>query len=487
MRNLYRLRRACAFTLSLLLATSLLKADNTGIFNVLDFGAKGDGASRDTAAIQKAVDAAAAQGGGQVLLPAGKVFLSGSITLRSHVDFHLAGGTLLKGSANWRDYGRAGSLLFAENAQGIVVSGDGTIDGNDLAVWQKLADEEAGGDLNKPGWWPQTFTGDYWPFGKKTGAPQTGGGRPLMIIFVGCDQVRLRDLTLQKAPSWTIHLVGCHDVILQSLSIQNNWDIPNNDGIDLDHCRDVRIANCLLRCADDGIVIKNTPNFAQYGPTEKVTVTGCEIESRSAALKIDEIYTDAARDLVFANCVIRHSNRGLCIQSRDIGDIENVLFDNLTIETRYWTGKWWGAGEPIHISQLPRNPDTKLGHVQHIRFSNILCRSENGAFFQGTPGNPIDDVVLDNVRLEITKTGDEKGGYYDLRPQNGPTNGVFYTRLAGVYARNLRGFSLVNSAVAWNKLSANDYGLALDYLNVERLELNHFNGPPSPAHQLPPP
>jgi hypothetical protein len=458
-------------------------AGDNGIFNVLDFGAKGDGATLDTASIQKAIDACAAAGGGQVLLPGGKTFLAGSFRLRSHVDFHLADGSLLKGSADWRDYGKAGALLFAENEHGVVLSGDGAIDGNDKAVWQKLADEEAKGDVNSTNWWPNSFTGDYWPFGKKPGEVQKGGGRPMMVIFVGCDRVQIRNVTLQSAPSWTVHLVGCHDVSVEAISIQNSWDVANNDGIDLDHCRDVRIANCNLHCADDGIVIKNTPNFAQFGPTEKVTVTGCVIESRSAALKIDEVYTDAVRDVVFSDCVIRNSNRGMCIQSRDVGDIENVLFANIVVETRYWTGKWWGAGEPIDITLLPRNPDTKLGHVQHIRFSNILSRSENGAFLLAERAHPIEDVVFDNVRLEITKTGDEKGGFYDLRPQNGVTNSVFTAKLAGIYARNLHGFSLLNCGVAWNKMPDNIYGVALDYVNVEPFTIDHFSGPPAPNHQ----
>ena len=97
-------------------------AEMAGVFNVFDYGAKGDGANNDSAAIQKAIDACAAQGGGQVLLPAG-TFLTGALTLRSGIDFHLANGAVLKGSANWRDYGHPGALLFAKDATNITVSG----------------------------------------------------------------------------------------------------------------------------------------------------------------------------------------------------------------------------------------------------------------------------------------------------------------------------------------------------------------------------
>ncbi len=259
------MKRILGLNIALLLITPATLAagpEISGVYNVLDFGAKGDGTADDTAGIQKAIDACIAHGGGQVLLPGGKLFLSGAITLGSGVDFHLARGTILKGSARWQDYGSAGALLFAKDAQGVSISGDGILDGNDKAVWQKLADETAGGDVNKAGWWPQSFCGIWWPFGRSSTDTNLVAGRPMVIILIGCQQVRLRDFTIRKAPSWTIHAVGCDDLGIDSISIHNDWDVANNDGIDLDHSKNVRVANCHIDTADDGIVIKNTPNFA---------------------------------------------------------------------------------------------------------------------------------------------------------------------------------------------------------------------------------
>ncbi len=449
------------------------RAADAGIFDVLDFGARGDGTNNDTVAIQKAIDACAAQGGGQVLLPSGKIFLTGALTLHSGIDFHLANGALLKGSANWRDYGHPGALLFAKDATNITVSGNGVIDGNDRAVWQKLADEEAGGDVNKTNWWPESFTGDWWPFDKLPGEPQTHGGRPMMVIFIGCRQVRMHDFTLRNAPSWTVHLVGCEDVAIDSIGIHNSWDVANNDGIDIDHSRDVRIANCFIESADDCIVIKNTPNFAAYGGSARITVTGCTVSSRSTALKVDETYAPpGARDIVFADCVVSHSNRGLSIQSLDEGDIENVLFANITVETGFQPHKWWGDAEPIHISHFPRTAKTKLGRVCNIRFSNILCHSENGIFLMGWMNSPLENIVLDNVRVEIVKTGDVPGGFYDERP-NGLFKGLFDSKLAGIYAHNINGLTLSHTEVVWGRPSDKSYGKELDQANVSNLELDH--------------
>src|ERR1039457_2122277 len=211
----------------LLMATWAVRANSqSGVFNVLDYGAKGDGTNNDTATVQKAVDDCAANGGGQVTLPGGKVFLTGAITLRSGVDFHLARGAVLKGSPRWQDYGEAGALLFAKDAAGVSISGDGELDGNDHAVWQKLADETAGGDVNKPGWWPQAFGGVWWPFGRSATDKSLVPGRPMQIILIGCRQVRLRDITIRNAPSWTVHPVGCDGLVIDSISILNAWNLP---------------------------------------------------------------------------------------------------------------------------------------------------------------------------------------------------------------------------------------------------------------------
>ncbi|HTY89281.1 MAG TPA: glycosyl hydrolase family 28 protein [Candidatus Acidoferrum sp.] len=455
--------------------------DQTGVFNVLDFGVQGDGQTDDTRAIQRAVDACITHGGGQVLLPGGKVYRSGAITLGSGVDFHLARGAILKGSARWQDYGTAGALLFAREATNLTLSGDGILDGNDRAVWQRLAEETAGGDLNKPGWWPQAFCGVWWPFGRKADDRTLAPGRPMLAILIGCQQVHIRDMTFRNAPSWTLHPVGCEEVVIDSISIRNDWDVANNDGIDLDHCRNVRVANCHIVAADDGIVIKNTPNFARYGCSENITVTGCTLSSRSAALKIDEVYTTpGVRNVVFDGCAIFHSNRGLCIQSRDIGDIENVIFANITIETQVQSNKWWGAGEPVHVSHFPRNTDATLGHVRHIRFSNLLCRGESGFYLRGGAQQPLEDITFDNVRLEVSKTGDERGGFYDDRPKgtmpNGTFLGVYTNAIAGIHCDYIRGLTLRNTQVVWGEPVADYYGAALESHHIEDLKLEQFTG-----------
>ena len=143
-------------------------------------------------------------------------------------------------------------------------------------------------------------------------------------------------------------------------------------------------------------------------------------------------------------------------------------------------GKWWGAGEPIHISNLPRNPDTKLGHVRQIRFSNILCRGENGVYLRGCEAQPIEDIVFDNVRVEVGKTGDVPGGFYDDRPNgflpDGEFIGVYTNTIAGFHCGFVRGLTLRNTQLVWGERLEDYYGPALACQHVEGLQLEHFTG-----------
>jgi hypothetical protein len=182
--------------------------------------------------------------------------------------------------------------------------------------------------------------------------------------------------------------------------------------------------------------------------------------------------------VVFDACVIFRSNRGLCIQSRDVGDIENVLFSNITIETELQPSKWWGAGEPIHVSHLQRNPDTKLGHVRQIRFSNILCKGENGIYIRGDATQPIEDLVFDNVRMEVGKTTEVAGGFYDDRPigaasTGGHFVGIYTNSIAGIFAREVNGLTFRNSQVVWASSKDKIYGADFDRAEIKNLTLEH--------------
>lgn len=382
------------------------------MYTPLDYGARLDGSTSDRAALQAAIDAAHAAGGGTVVVPAGRKLMSGSIQLKSRVTLHLEPGSRLVASTERADYlDRA--LIQALDAEDIAITGEGTIDGRGVAFMK----EEL----------PHIFRPADW--------------RPRLIIFEGCRRVRVRDVTLRDSPSWTLHLAGCEDVTVHGISILNHLKIPNCDGINPDHSRNVRISDCHIEAGDDGIVLKSTRAYERYGPCESITVTNCTITSSSAALKIGTETVGVIRDVVFSNCVVRNSHRGVAIVLRDEGSIENVLVENLVIETRLLHPDWWGAAEPIYISARPRSAGGRLGTVRGLRFRQILARGEGGVFVEGSPGRPIEDLRMEDVSVDWSRAGGRLEGRIDVRPPEslGTTvEGVAAFRVRGVNDVRLR-------------------------------------------------
>lgn len=406
-------------------------------YNVLDFGAVGNGVSDDTAAIQAAIDACRSSGG-RVVLPGGRVYRSGALVLGSNMEFHLEMGATLKGSDDLADYQLFGTptgevrrrdvpsyvnceyagapthyFLYARDCENLAITGFGKIDGNEEIFY---------GEVTK---WH--IEGLFYP-------------RAPMLFLENVSHLTITQVTLTKSAFWTVHMVGCRDVLIDGIRILNNLRMANCDGIDPDHCRNVRIANCHIECADDCIVFKNTAAAMKYGPCENITVTNCTLTSSSAAIKFGSESEDLFKNILIENCVISRSNRGISLQLRDKGSIENVRFQNLSIQTRlFHRDVFWGMAEPIAITVLKRKADTCVGAVRNIHFSGIFCESENGILIYGESEGLISDISFSNVSLDLRRATDREKGYYDLRPTIGPSytdRGLCY--VYGSNAANVR-------------------------------------------------
>ena len=387
-----------------------------------------------TLRIQAAIDQAAQQGGGQIVLGPG-LHLCGTLVLKDHIDLHLEAGAHLKASPNPEDFlqvqiagcygGNAGGfLLQAHDAVSISVTGPGTIDGSALDYMD--------------GWWVDPYIR----------APKAW--RPRGIGFFGCKQVRLQDFTFRDSASWTIHLTGCDDVLASGLHILNRLDVPNCDGIDPDHCRNVRIIGCHIEAADDGIVLKNTKEYEDQGPCENIAISNCTIISTSAAIKLGTESACDFRQISVDNCVIHSSHRGLAIQLRDTGTIENVSFSNCIVRTRLFHEKYWGRAEPIYVTSVPRNDGDPSGKIRNIRFHNIDCQSENGVFLTGTPESPLEDIRLHHVRVRLVNDSKWPGGQHDYRPTHGKEHGGLESHPThGMYVANAKGVLLDDVAANW--------------------------------------
>jgi polygalacturonase len=385
-----------------------------------------------TERIQSALDKVGSTGGGRVTLAAGS-HLCGTLTLHSRTELHLESGAVLKASSDPGDFvgqsgmaglygvGEGAFIIQARDAEQIAVTGLGVIDGSALDYMDGWRTDD-GPDIRKPKAW-----------------------RPRGIGFHNCRQVTLRDFTFRDSASWTIHLTGCEIVLCQSLTILNRLDVPNCDGIDPDHCRNVRILGCHIEAADDCIVLKNTRDHADCGPCEDILIADCQLVSTSTAIKIGTESAGDFRNILVDGCIIRRSHRGLSIQLRDGGTVENVAFSNCTIETLRFHPLYWGNGEPIYVTSIPRNDGDAAGKIRDIRFHNIRCRSESGVFIQGSEGAEIEGLLLDNVSVDLVTVSKWPGGRHDLRPAHGEEHGgldagedfLVWTKHARVTQRNV--------------------------------------------------
>ncbi len=472
-RRTFATRGASAFAGALLLhrsaalaqtiAPSLLK----NVVSPLDFGAKGDGRTKDTAALQRCLDHCAQTGGTFVLDPHRK-FLSGSLTLPAGTTFHLAQGSTLIASPDRADYHDTGALLFAKDGEGIHINGTGLIDGNFRAFFPPK------GPDGYPV--PQPFLGPYDPlYGANMRNP--ADGRPRMILLVNCKQVSLQDFTIRDSPTWTIHPVGCEGLHIAGLSILNDLDVPNCDGIDIDHCRQVRIESCNIVAGDDCLILKASRNFGQYGPCEGITITNCTLESSSAGIKIEAEGPYPVRSAVISNCSIVRSNRGISFLNRDGAMVEDMLFTGMTIETKMRPSMWWGSGEPIAISSVPRSQGQPAGRVSNVSFVDMICHGESGVYLRGTPGAELSNISLRNVDLTIEKTTAVAGGFYDMRPGDTfGSSGLDRRDIAGVFGSDLDGLDMNGVRVNWQGTVPAYYGAAVELHRCKGLSMIQVTG-----------
>lgn len=409
-----------AFITTILLAFFALaniNARGASVYNILDYGAVGDGKTDDAAAIQQAIDECSKAGGGDVVVPAGRTFMCGPVHLRSFVNIYLEPNsrllanpdeTIYRESAFKANEGEGMMWLSGKDLQQVSITGTGCLDGNGIAFM--------GAEL-----------GDSYELKPVT----TFDPRPHLLTLINVERIVIRDVTIRNSAYWTVHLVGCHDATIDGVSILNSLKVRNSDGIDVDHSRAIRISNCLIESGDDCICLKNRREYAEYGPCKDVTVTGCVMASRSCAIKIGSENVDSISRVVVTSCVIRDSNRGIGIQNRDEGTVSDVLFSDIILDCHLWSDVWWGKAEPIYVTAYPRATgnhkdagwrfpkgatEGKAGKVSDIHFCRIISTSENGIFIGGDTPDKVSGITLDDVTLTLAKRTQYEGGVYDKRP-----------------------------------------------------------------------
>lgn len=432
----------------LLLASCAANRTGETVYNILDYGATGDGQTDDAPALQAAINACSQAGGGKVVVPAGRTYLCSPFQLASYVELHLEPNarilanpdeSIYTESAFGENRGEGMMWISGKDLENVSITGTGTIDGNGVAFMGKELDDSY--ELK-----PVT---DFDP-------------RPHVLTLTNIRKLAIRDITIRNSAYWTVHVIGCNDVSIDGISILNDLKIRNGDGIDVDHSRNVRIANCHIESGDDCICLKNRREFEQYGPCEDIVVTNCTMVSRSCAVKIGSENMDAIRRVLFTNCIIKDSNRGIGIQNRDEGTVTDVVFSHMLVDCRFFSDVWWGKAEPIYVTSYPRAvgnhkdagwrfpkgaTEGRCGEVSRIWFKDIKCVSENGVFVGGDVPGKVNNICFEGVDLHIERRTDYPGGIYDKRPCVG--EGFVHSKTYGFYIDTATDVRIEDSHVTW--------------------------------------
>jgi polygalacturonase len=371
-------------------------------FHVKDFSAVGDGTTLNTSAIQSAIDACAATGGGRVIIGEGK-YMSGSITLRTGVDLHIEQDGILFGSPNCEDYPekqglrhvesdnlprtRNASFIFAEECENISITGMGKIDCNGTSFVRK-----------KDSW-------KGWEY-ERIDAPTP----PRVVFFTGCKNVRVENVTMVNQPAgWSYWIHDCDYVTFDKCKIFAEVQYPNNDGIHINSCRNVTISNCDITCGDDCIIVRaNNRSLAENKVCERVSVTNCNLTSYACGIRIAWINDGTIRNCVFSNIVMTDTNTGICIQlppkteeklllvpdrGREATLVENLSFSNIVMDGLY--------APPIKI--ILGQGATMCNAVRDVYFDNVHAKGLCFPLLVGRPDKPIENVTMTNCTfLRVT-------------------------------------------------------------------------------------
>lgn len=454
------------------------------VFNITASGAIADSKTNNTAAIQRAIDSAAEAGGGRVLVPAGK-FVTGVITLRSNVELHIAEGATLLGSTKRTDYGgaRASALIVADQQQHISITGKGTIDGQGREVVADVDRMLKEGTLQDPQW--QTVN----PWGQKRSAEFN---RPHLLTFKNCDHVTIKGVLFKDAACWVQTYKECANLILDSVRVKSTA-YYNNDGIDIDDCRNVKVSNCDVDADDDGICLKSgNPNAL----CDNIEITNCKIRSSASALKFGTASHGGFKHITVKNILIYDTYRSaIALESVDGGNLEDVTIENVLAKN---------TGNAIFIRLGHRKTEAPIGVVRNISIKNLKVQVPAGkpdkgyemegpevkaphnvfpASITGLPGHPVENVTLENIKIEYEGGASKQVAQFGLDSLNKlPENAGDYPEFSmfgempcwGLYVRHAAGVNLKNIKLEYKK---EDFRPAIIFDDVRKLNLQSVSIP----------
>lgn len=463
-------KHVLSFFVFLLMATQVMAS----FYNVKDYGAKGDGKEIDSPAINKTIEAAAANGGGTIFFPAG-TYLSYSVRLKDNITLFFDNGSELLASYSqekngydnaesneftaFQDFGHShwmNSLIWGIGLKNITICGSGLINGKGLTR-------------------------------EESRIPGVGNKA---ISLKLCNNVTIKDISMLNCGHFALLATGVDNITVQNVKVDTN-----RDGFDIDCCRNVRISDCTVNSPwDDAIVLKSSYALGFFRDTEKVTITNCSVSGYDKGTLLDATFqkdepqapdhgfvtgriklgTESSggfKNIVISNCVFERC-RGLALETVDGGDLEDISISNITMRDI--------VNAPIFLrlgARLRSPKGTLPGKMSRININNIVvynADSRYSSIISGIPGNCIEDVTLSNIQI-LYKGGGTAEDSQLVPPESEklyPEPWMFGTIPAsGFFIRHARNIELNNVTV---NFITQDFRPAIWMEDVKGIRLHNF-------------
>lgn len=374
------------------------------VMSPLDYGARADGKSLDTKAIQTALDKAAARGG-TVILGSG-VWLSGPLSIPSKVTLRLEKGAILRADNRENDFvpayiGEASkdkeAFIQARGGEGFTIEGNGVIDGNGAALWweeAKAVREEL--KAGRSDLFEQRFPGVV---------TANGMPRPWLLEIADAKNITIKGVTLTNSPMWTLVIRNSQNVVIDGVKVEAPVDSPNTDGIDIVSCKDVVIRNCSVFTGDDNIAIKSGITQDGAAPSENILIEECVIQA-GHGLSIGSETANGIGSVKVHNVRFVDTENGIRIKSaRDRGnkigplEVENVVMEQVQtplLVTCSYAGQSGVNGLNIkgELETQAQSPTTP--YIKGLK----ATKAQYAAVLSGLPEAPIEEIALDDIEIE---------------------------------------------------------------------------------------
>lgn len=413
--------------------------------DIRDFGAKADGETLNTEAINNAIKAVSEKGGGKVVIPEG-LWLTGPVVLQNNVNLHVEKNALVlfsgdadlyplvRTSFEGLDMLRCQSPISAMNAENIAITGHGVLDGSGDS-WRpvkrnKMTDGQwksllkSGGVVDESGkvWYPNegalkasilTGSKEKREISNSEWEGMKRWLRPVLLSIVKSKRVLLEGVTFRNSPSWCLHPLSCEDLTLNGVKVFNPWYSQNGDALDVESCKNVVVTNSLFDAGDDAICIKSGKDAdgrRRGEPCENVLVKNNTVLHGHGGFVVGSEMSGGVRNVYVADCTFIGTDVGLRFKSTRGrgGVVENVYVDNINMinipgdaliaDLYYAVKDAPGAPVPAVTEETPS--------FKNIHISNISCKGAGRAMFlNGLPEMPIENFSVRNMRITDAQKG----------------------------------------------------------------------------------